>query len=629
MGVGMIVTDEHGRAIAANVAEDIEYRLQLSGSGYQPQLTSNRRLSPDKLLKLTIRRAVPASGTVKTEDGQPVAGVKIRDFLRSRPRSTYSARMRGRVLATTNLEGQFKLDQLEDGSTYHLLVEHPDFVPAILAGVHPGDTGLCAKLVAGVEVEVVVDDLTGNLAQRPRISWQQKATVFGDVSSPCKPISGTVRAERHDGRLVARISRVRPGPLQLTIDGQSTSCNISADDSHVEFAYTGPPQPETCQVILLFVSNGEPVRPKGHLQIRGATLAEPDKAKRNALVPVHNGTVSFRVETPAQLYVDSEGLIGFWFSEHDVEWPEIQPGPKPLEIPIEVRRAGAVEGRVLRRDGSPAAGLSVHVDARLEVSSQDSRDGKQHNYVAGQSAKTGADGTYFVTPIPFAAKCAVAISEGFYRQVSDEFTMSPDDVSPTVSLTMHQKTTLSGQVLDPKGKPAVSFPVALVYDHPHGSMSWEPPELTDSQGRFQLPGVNAKVSGTYAIKIMDQPGIQPLRVPLKIKGGNLIRLKKGNLVSGTVVDLEGTPVPGVEVYAHFEDYRTPRGFLPYINADAVTDAEGRFQFTTLPDMPMVLATRQLWGDNQPKVIPGRTNDVILRGKIALWYARKLKSRDDK
>ena len=622
IGVANSVTDTNGQATLQDVAPGLAYRLRLSGAGYQE---TQSRDGPSRLngpLKFSIQRAVPASGVVVDQQGQPIPNVEIREFGRVRQDMVYSYGMVGDAFATTDADGRFAVDQLRDGYTYRLLLEHPDFVPAILADVHPGDRGLRASLIKGVDVKIVIDDQVGELGPRTRVSWSQDAIIFGGGSPLSRDVSGHARLTPQDGKLTTRIAHVRAGKLELTVNGQTETFEVAGEKTQVTFTYAGRPERETRQVILRFFRNGNQVQPRGRLHVYGASLGSAGSRRSHHWIPVEDGTVTFPVEPPMQVHTESDGLIGFWFNSSQVDWPRIEAGSMPVEIPIEVQPAGAVPGQVLRPDGRPAADVSVN--CRVEISSNDPADGYRH-YTGGQSTKTDADGRYFVTPIPFAAQCTIAISDGFYRQVGAQFTMSPDEVSPTISLTMHEKTSLSGQVLDPDGRPAASFPISLEYEHAHGSMSWGPPQLTDGKGQFQFAGVNSQPSGQYAIQINDQPGIQPLRVTLSAGAPNVIRLKKGLTVTGTVVDLNGDPVPGVEVYAHFKNFRSPTGYPPYINADKVTDAQGRFQLTTLPDLPMLLGARQLWDHNEPTVHPGRTTHLTIQGKIAPWYAEKLKS----
>jgi len=85
----------------------------------------------------------------------------------------------------------------------------------------------------------------------------------------------------------------------------------------------------------------------------------------------------------------------------------------------------------------------------------------------------------------------------------------------------------------------------------------------------------------------------PYRIyPLTDFGAPLeVRLPEGRMLEGRVVDsVTGRPMPGVEVYAMADfqwrqeqdrDFRVPN----HIDADAKTDADGRFRFTRLDEAP--------------------------------------------
>ena len=63
---------------------------------------------------------------------------------------------------------------------------------------------------------------------------------------------------------------------------------------------------------------------------------------------------------------------------------------------------------------------------------------------------------------------------------------------------------------------------------------------------------------------------------------NILQLEQGAELRGQLLDKDGNPVPNQRVYAMFKNPRSSQGLPTWIDADRLTDSDGRFEFTRLP-----------------------------------------------
>ncbi|WP_372846390.1 carboxypeptidase-like regulatory domain-containing protein, partial [Pontiella sp.] len=97
-------------------------------------------------------------------------------------------------------------------------------------------------------------------------------------------------------------------------------------------------------------------------------------------------------------------------------------------------------------------------------------------------------------------------------------------------------------------------------------------------------------------------------------------LDKGRAASGIVVDQKtGHPLQGVSVYAHKagRDWDKEKPF--YVDADALTDKQGRFYFTRLrPDWTYTISARD--GQSGSCTLPtDETQDLRISLKPSAWW----------
>lgn len=618
------VTDDEGIVHLSHISPDNEYSLVLSGHGYQKNDPPDARLNPEEVATLTVSRALPARGVVVDERGQPIPGVQIREYITQRQGHTNNAGGIEDSLATTDANGEFVLDQLRDGWRYHLLLQHSRFADAVLADVEAGDEGIRGTMAPGVTVRGKVHDADKMDPDDRRLSWGEvKRLPLGEHGGMRdRTLRHWDRVEfGEDGSFT--LEHVAPGLLEITLAGQTRTYDVGPESTQVTIDYEPPAPRQTRALVIRFEHDGQPVKPEGHLRLNGLSDQVGDLRLPYVDVRLEDGEARVEVPVPMtrpSLHADADGLIGFWFSSHDVEWPVLEPGENAYELVIPVFPAGAVEGEILTSDGLPAVGVGVGVMLRFEYPGSPGR-----SYSGGINVNADAAGRFFVTPLPLGAPCVTAISDGFYREVGDEFTLDGTEPVRSVSMTMGPRSDVAGRVLGPDGEPLGGIPVELYFSHPGASMSWGPPETTDREGRFQFSGLNAAADGRYEAHLEFNRDYVSANVPLLSGETNEIRLEAGRVLTGRTLNEKGEPVPGIEVYAMRSDLDLTPGAINTFEAEAATDAEGRFRFSNLPDDRMGIHARQLVNERTVTVQAGQSDEITLQGEVPTWYRDQIRT----
>ncbi len=180
--------------------------------------------------------------------------------------------------------------------------------------------------------------------------------------------------------------------------------------------------------------------------------------------------------------------------------------------------------------------------------------------------------------------------------------------------------TVTGQLLDPDGKPANNT-VSLLVSVKRGKASsgrGGPYTEPDEHGRFVFENVNPGPGGSCEVHVMGHTGFRPAKQTVKdLANPVIIQLERGHRVTGTVINqATGWPVPGLEVYA--QSARNAQGDYArnseLLEADRKTNAQGQFEFTNMGKSFYRLGARgaNLTSPNKPIVVTGgQTNAVTL------------------
>lgn len=164
---------------------------------------------------------------------------------------------------------------------------------------------------------------------------------------------------------------------------------------------------------------------------------------------------------------------------------------------------------------------------------------------------TGNDGI-FEFQIPERERLYVSAEKtGFGRSFMDEAEIDDLPATETLTLTLKPGIDLSGKVLMPDETPA-RFAEILPFQSDAKMYGRSIPfarHATNENGEFLIkdlpPGkIRLNVRGPVSTKIIEKD----ITLPLKEQEDIVINLEKGPVITGSVVDDDGTSVPGVFVY---------------------------------------------------------------------------------
>lgn len=289
----------------------------------------------------------------------------------------------------------------------------------------------------------------------------------------------------------------------------------------------------------------------------------------------------------------------------------------PLEVRLQLESGHDVLGRVVDANGRGVADADVWVTTGITRST---------GHIV---ARTAADGAFSAEQLSSA--CLFGARASGYAPSSPEHVQywserADGDAPIQVTLELPGATAwLSGRVLDPAGAPVAGARVRVGpqahFDSfgPTGAAGPPPPVelLTDSNGAFEsdraTPGeVEWSVKcGTYAVLS------GKVEVAAGESGKLEVQLAAGGRVVGQIKDPTGAPLPGLTVAAYQSSFRYPNSQTSFSEPRTTTDADGRFELSTLAAgkvrLTATTADRKSSCEATLDVAPGKTyawDDVI-------------------
>lgn len=594
-------TGEDGTIVLPH-ASDRPYEFAVQAPGFEYDSKRNVQLRPGEPVVWQLRHATPTTGVIRSKSGQPVAGATIRLLAEmDSNENMHSWSERGPVLATTDAQGRFRLDMLHCEHMYALLVDAGEqgrhLVQEVKAGQQDREIQLGPKLdIRGK----VIGDL-GRLKQdngRPVLGYGTSVTVSRRRSLGDSWHSVPVRIEGGEGHFV--IENLLPGRVELHAGPRDVSVEIREPIDGLVIDLTKQADPPTRRVVLRF----EP--PEGSPNAQGTVKVYLAPAKgqsdgRFETLPIKDGRVETGAYVGQPFGYQPEQVLGYWFQQQG-PWPRVPAGQGSWEIRVPLVPAGAIAGRVLGVDGQPVT-EEVRVNVRTVKASRKLEDGRLMS-----SDVSSVDGHFMFTPLPLGGTYAVAV----YRQTGANLHESDpillDEASPVekLELRLAPGKDARGQVVGPEERSVAGVPLSLstsvIGSH------WESQKTrTDEQGRFRFAELNP-AAAKYRVRAKPRRDYQPAEADL-VPGGppTIVRLNRGYVVAGRVLDPSGKPVPGVEVYAIPAEYDPAQS---HCEAESVTDAEGRFRFSTMAKIRYELGIRASGGLYDREVVVGGQAELV-------------------
>ncbi|MAG93586.1 MAG: hypothetical protein CMJ48_07535 [Planctomycetaceae bacterium] len=610
--------DADGRVAVEHVLER-PYEVTVTRRGFQTRVVKDVVFRSGQTVPVTLLRAAPATGTVRTPDGVPIAdaSVGIVHIRQANGHDHSFGSFKVEATAVTDAQGVFVLDSLTDHWSYTLAVTSPKHGRALVTSVTTGQRDIDVRLENIVLKGTIEGDLrrlrkrNGKLVieYRPQARLADDSVINGVEYFPVVVADGVGRFE---------IPRAFPVETRIraSIDARTTlAVSRSMDDIVLTIPVKeSKPKAAMRRVTVRFTTPDDAVTPTGTFSAYNYTSDRNVISNSKRLTPsIEDGTATFLAFAPGRLALKPTGMAGYWFEE---ETHEIEAGTQTLKLTIPLEPAGAIVGRVLNPDGTSATGnVYVHAQAtekpaHLQQARIDIRD-----------FRADERGRFFLSPFPLGATYVVYAARDRSRQVSPEVVLNAARPTREISIQLPQTTSADALVIDEEGRPIAGMPVSLRLRLPPASTSWSPPYVSDRRGQLRMENVNTTV-GEYTLYATPKKDYLPTKVPLRRDGETtVIRLEPGHVIEGRLIDeATGWPVPGAELYA------LPKRIVPddtgWLEPERKTDAQGRFRFSNLDTRIYRIYGREGVDCGEFSAHAGATGSVTIRGKLAEWCKLK-------
>jgi protocatechuate 3,4-dioxygenase beta subunit len=260
---------------------------------------------------------------------------------------------------------------------------------------------------------------------------------------------------------------------------------------------------------------------------------------------------------------------------------------KPVRIKLD-RRSGTITGRLKLPDQRRLEGASFVTLRRLGETSP----GQTRTIVIAitRRVKVEPDGSYRLEglppgryslhleidpDLPFAAK-----TDGFSMS-----TLEPGGTATFPEITLEPAVTITGRVVDAetgRGIPGVSINGYVIQPQGGGSSNLGNGRIrTDAEGRFRVKSAKGQVN--LSVSQVPRPYVGPSNqggARVEVKGDHTwpdIALSKGRSLDGVVVDAQGKPMAGVDLYLTGAVGR-PQNFPQFLKVGS----DGSFHLDQLP-----------------------------------------------
>ena len=586
-----LTADADGSAVLSHAA-DLPLVVTVNAPGYEIVEQRFESVLPGKPLRIAMRTGAKVSGLVLDKTtGLPIPGATVRiHFEKGQTQRSFGWDDASRIIATTDESGHFAASQLRQNTIYSLGLSAPRHESVVLNNVHPGDA-LEARL--GPEL-VVHGRITGNLDQLAP-AWGQKGakqidyTLINDTADSHSSLGcrAPVRIENGVGYFqftnpaADRVQiQVANQTVERTVDSTLTNWLINLDQLAKAAATNtaGYDFPKREVIFRFKVPEGPP--PNGTVSVTVQTHAEMlHHSAHDVAMELTNGEVHAEMPIGGGTSVEARRMVGYWFSRAAMLWVPVTNGPGPMVIEIPLLPAGALYASARLADRTPADEVFFGVSELKRAPGRDGQNGfdVDNPNPGSTGAALSAPRKWISGPLPLGGTYQVYGWRGNAFCVSQPVKLTDEKPDANIELQFPPGRTFDGVMLDPEGKPLAGAEVRpqFILSNQH---SFElPPVTTDADGRFHLEDTTPGL-GDYSV----QPAIPgAMTVSFKLNFGSqpqIIRLQRGRILGGRVVQGgTGYAIPDAEVRA----LNYALGNLPMLTAR--TDANGRFQFTSLGD----------------------------------------------
>jgi protocatechuate 3,4-dioxygenase beta subunit len=257
----------------------------------------------------------------------------------------------------------------------------------------------------------------------------------------------------------------------------------------------------------------------------------------------------------------ARGAVAEWVVEPvevDLRADETKTG-----IRLELMKGGTIEVLVRDAAGQPLAKTNV----RIHHTQRD------QSYYGG----TDTNGLARIRVPPGQYRVSEPFRPGYLLRMRDEHVAIADGQTKRVEFTLGVRPKVSGTVRDEAGKPLAGVRIQVMPSVGEAA-------TTDADGKFALSwdsGLGKRDGATFVLMARDPGRNLAETVEINEQMDTLdLRLKPGTILMGTVVNHEGKPLPGAQIFVDLRDL-DGSGLWGRIE-QATTGEDGTFEVQAIP-----------------------------------------------
>ncbi len=558
-----VETDSSGRFQFKTLGPDV-YNFLVEAKGYQRGEFLKNRIAPGQATELafTVNPGLVLRGIVTGPSGEPVPGAKIRPTLMSPGAAARKDQVNlsfDEDKVVTNEQGEFMTDTLEEG-TYMLLCWHQDYQTLRKSDIRVGVSNdeLKLKLSHGGRVHgVVTDASSGKPIAGARISANDVADLHKDAVT------------QEDGTFVLSGLGGAGGNRSVTFNVTATGFARARRDVKVEddreVAENFELQPTGLVTGRVVNSNGEPISGARVMakrasdsassveQILSNDLSDRDGKFQLSGIEAGENTV---VRVKKAEFLDGASAA---FA--------VEPSGALALDPILMQLGGSLGGTVLGADGKPIAGAMVIVTSEGETELQQA---------GNPSSPTSSRGEFLIQGLKSGTVDLVVKAVHHLEKRLVAIEIQEGRLHGDIKVQLEMGNTVSGVVLDSKGKPIVSAEI-VGKDFAQGMK--EIRTSSGNDGTFTVEGILAadvvELSVSHeSFTAYNDPKVRVGSTDLKIV------LQELGSLRGIVVDSKGVPIAtAFTVQAQNPTAKDPR---KQPKTQTYTSADGSFEYKGVP-----------------------------------------------
>lgn len=154
--------DKSGRVSLSHLAET-KYTFSVEAAGFEELRTEPMEIAKDKVVRLEMQQAAVTKGIIRDSEGLPAAGAKLRAKTEVRSNGatntlfdTDGDTLFGKVLAETDMDGRFTLNELSKGSRYLFIIEGADGSRMLYRDFRAGQENVKIRLSARRDLNIQI-----------------------------------------------------------------------------------------------------------------------------------------------------------------------------------------------------------------------------------------------------------------------------------------------------------------------------------------------------------------------------------------------------------------------------------------------------------------------------------------